>query len=137
MAYRSPEQPPGWTATRRAISLLPSSTRSSFTLPAALSLSWIIGPPVHGSVLGFYRLERSTIRPERRFLQLHPLGPGAPLQLGGAGPEDRVRRPGGGPHVLVDQEVPVQEGAQPRRMPEGGCPPNREAGGASSLLRAR
>src|SRR5688500_15220905 len=107
MAYRSPEQPPGWTATRRAMSLLPSSTRSSFTLPAALSLSWIIGPPVHGSVPGFYRLNGSTIRREPGFLEVHHLGLGAPLQLGGAGPEHGVRRPGGGPHVLVGQEVPV------------------------------
>src|SRR5215217_6047787 len=50
IAYRRPEHPPGCTATRSAMSARPSSSTSSFTLPAAVCVSWIIVPPVDFSL---------------------------------------------------------------------------------------
>src|SRR6266536_222407 len=51
IAYRRPEQPPGWTATRSAISARPSCSRSCLTLFAAISLRVIIGPFPHAKSL--------------------------------------------------------------------------------------
>src|SRR4029453_1961427 len=78
IAYRRPEHPPGWTATRSAMSERPSSTKSSFTLPAADSLSWIIGPPWETVwvMLGPYILAAlgGVLVPGGRFLEVDHLG---------------------------------------------------------------
>ena len=148
IAYRRPEHPPGWTATRSAMSLRPSSTRSSFTLPAARlgQLDHRPPGPSVGSHCGASRNGATRVIPvtrQRRRRRQVPAksatsAPGHREQVGGGEREHRIRRPGRRPRPRRRRAASRSTNARTRLgMAERRRAADREPGGGPGLLRRR
>src|SRR6266571_211691 len=140
MAYRNPEQPPGCTATRRAMSDLPSWTSSSLTLPAASWVSVSIGSPAPSRACALAPLP--AIIPavwvlSRGFLELDHVPADQAHQGLGGDREHRIGGPGCRPHLLVSEQVRIEQDGQPTGMAERRSAPDDESGCVADLLRRR
>src|SRR6266508_1560091 len=120
IAYRRPEQPPGWTATRSAMSARPSCSRSCLTLVAAISLRLIIGPFLtRNRSMDYTHMTPlsqpgcpATPSPSALFLEVGDLAARGAQQLVRGDREHRIGSPRGGPDHIVRQQITVDQDGQ-------------------------
>src|SRR5438093_12897750 len=124
------------------MSARPSSSRSSFTLPAAVWVSWIIVPPVGPAsclrALPYHSSGGSDVPALRAFLpEVCGAGPGRRPKLLRGRPEHRVGRAGGRPDLLVAEEVLIDERREPPGGPDRGHPSDGITSPGPDLVGAR